>query len=181
LRLSRLFTVLAALALPSGAWAQAPAAPSAGAVKPTAATGEQRTPEQLRKEVLERMRALRAWRIVEELKLDESASARLFPILAKFDEREMALAVERRDIARELRSELAGPRPDDGKLTKGIDKLLANRARRHAVTDERIRELRKVLTPVQQAKLALLLPSIEREFAQWVRQVAGQPGDPPER
>ena len=47
--------------------------------------------------------------------------------------------------------------------------------------DERIRELRKVLTPVQQAKLALLLPSIEREFAQWVRQVAGQPGDPPER
>src|SRR4029077_10127475 len=110
-----------------------------GAVKPPTPTGEQRSPEQLRKEVLERMRALRAWRIVDELKLDESASARLFPILAKFDEREMALAVERRDIARELRSELGAARPDDGKLTKGIDKLLANRARRHAIMDERIR------------------------------------------
>ena len=101
--------LFAVLASPSGAWAQGPAAPPAGLVKPPAVTAEQRSPEQLRKEVLERMRALRAWRIVDELKLDESASARLFPILAKFDEREMALAVERRDIARELRAELDGP------------------------------------------------------------------------
>jgi Spy/CpxP family protein refolding chaperone len=170
--------LLAGLAAASpAARAQGPSAPPAAA-KPAPA-GERRNPEQLRKEVLERMRALRAWRIVDELKLDENASARLFPILARFDEREMALAVERRDIAKELRDEVAASRPDDAKLTRSIDKLLANRARRHALMDERIKELRKVLTPVQQAKLALLLPSIEREFAQWVRQVAAQPGDPP--
>jgi Spy/CpxP family protein refolding chaperone len=181
----RLAALLAALAAPatwSSAQAEAPgaAAPAAAAGK-AAPAGEHRNPEQLRKEVLERMRALRAWRIVDELKLDESASARLFPILAKFDEREMALAVERRDITRELRAEVAGAHPDDGKLTKGIEKLLANRARRHALVDERIRELRKVLTPLQQAKLALLLPSIEREFAQWVRQVSAKPDDPADR
>jgi Spy/CpxP family protein refolding chaperone len=149
--------------------------------RPTAATTpagrDKRSPEQLRKEVLERMRALRAWRIVEELKLDESTSARLFPILARYDEQELALATERRDIAMELRALLAVPRPDDAKLTAGINRMLANRARKHALRDERINELRKVLTPVQQATLVLLLPQLEREFAQFIRDVAGQRDD----
>jgi Spy/CpxP family protein refolding chaperone len=138
---------------------------------------DKRSSEQLRKEVLERMRALRAWRIVEELKLDENASARLFPILAKYDEQELALAAERRDIAQELRTLLAAPRPDDAKLSAAIDRMIANRVKRHAFKDERIKELRKVLTPVQQAKLVLLLPRLEREFAQFIREVAGQRDD----
>jgi len=141
------------------------------------AGGDKRSSDQLRKEVLERMRALRAWRIVEELKLDETASARLFPILAKYDEQELALAAERRDIAQELRGLLAAPRPDDAKLTAAIERMLANRVKRHALKDERIKELRKVLTPVQQAKLVLLLPRLEREFAQFIREVAGQRDD----
>jgi Spy/CpxP family protein refolding chaperone len=142
-----------------------------------AAGGDKRSPEQLRKEVLERMRALRAWRIVEELKLDESTSARLFPILARYDEQELALAAERRDIAIELRALLAAARPDDAKLTGAINRMLANRAKKHALRDERINELRKVLTPVQQARLVLLLPQLEREFAQFIRDVAGQRDD----
>jgi len=119
------------------------------------------------------MRALRAWRIVEELKLDENASARLFPILARYDEQELALAAERRDIAQELRTLLAAPRPDDAKLSAAIDRMIANRVKRHAFKDERLRELRKVLTPVQQAKLVLLLPRLEREFAMFIQEVAG--------
>ena len=142
-----------------------------------AAAADKRTPDQLRKEVVERMRALRAWRIVEELKLDETTSARLFPILAKYDEQELALAAERRDIAQELRALLAAPRPDEGKLTAAINRMLANRAKKHALRDERIAELRKVLTPVQQATLVLLLPRLEREFAQFIRDVAGQRDD----
>jgi Spy/CpxP family protein refolding chaperone len=146
-----------------------PAAAPAGADK--------RTPEELRKEVLERMRALRAWRIVEELKLDETTSARLFPILAKYDDQELVLAAERRDIAQEIRTLLAAPRPDDAKLTAAINRMLANRTQKRALRDERIKELRKVLTPVQQAKLVLLLPRLEREFAQFIRDVAGQRDD----
>jgi Spy/CpxP family protein refolding chaperone len=151
---------------PAGPAPPAAATPAPGVKAPVA--GDQRTPEQLRKEVLERMRALRAFKIVEELKLDENASARLFPILAKFDEREMALASERRDIVRELRAQVDAPRPDDARITKTIERLLANRSRRHQLHDDQIKELRKVLTPVQQAKLALLLPRLERDFAQWV-------------
>ena len=147
-----------------------PPPPSAG---PAA---DKRSPEQLRTEVLDRMRSLRAWRIVEELKLDESASARLFPILAKYDEQELALAAERRDITAEIKTLLAAPRPDDARLNAAINRMLANRTKRIASRDERIKEVRKVLTPVQQAKLVLLLPRLERDFARFIREVADGQG-----
>jgi Spy/CpxP family protein refolding chaperone len=146
--------------------------PPAGAPIP----GDGRTPDQLRGEVLERMRALRAWRIVEALRLDEATSARLFPILSKYDEREMSLAIDRRDIARTLRAEVQSSRPDEARIKAGIDRLLANRERQRAMEDERVKELRKVLTPVQQAKLMLLLPRLENEFARRVRQAAEAQG-----
>ena len=145
----------------------------------SAPAADRRSPDQLRKEVLERMRALRAWRIVDELKLDENASAHLFPILARYDDQELALAAERRDIAQEIRTLLAAPQPDDAKLTAAINRMVANREKRHAMKDERLKELRKVLTPVQQAKLVLLLPRLEREFAQFIRDVAGGKEDGP--
>ena len=153
-------------------------APAAAAPRPAppasaGAVDNKKPPGELRKEVLERMRALRAWRIVEELKLDEAASARLFPILAKYDEQEMALATERRDITGELQTLLAAPHPDDARITAAVNRMLANRTKRHVFKDERLRELRKVLTPVQQAKLVLLLPRLEREFAMFIQEVAG--------
>jgi Spy/CpxP family protein refolding chaperone len=159
------------IALAPVAWGEtAKSPPVPGNASGPGKPADQRTPEQLRKEVLERMRALRAFKIVEELKLDETASARLFPVLSKYDDRELALGNERRDIVRELRGLVEAPKPDDARITKAIEKLLANRARRHDLHDEQIKDLRKVLTPVQQAKLALLLPRLERDFAQWVHE-----------
>jgi Spy/CpxP family protein refolding chaperone len=165
-----LVPIALSLAAPAGA---SPRPPVAAPPLASAAAVDSKKPGELRKEVLERMRALRAWRIVEELKLDEAGSARLFPILAKYDEQEMALATERRDITRELQALLAAPHPDDARVTAAVNRLLANRSKRHAFKDERLRELRKVLTPVQQAKLVLLLPRLEREFATFIQEVAG--------
>lgn len=156
----------------------AAASPGSASVAASGSGGKDtRAPEQLRKEVLDRMRTLRAWRIVEELKLDEATSARLFPILSRYDDRELALANEKRDIMREIRAQVETARPDEGKLSKAIDRLMETRARRHALQDERFKEMRKVLTPTQQAKLALLLPRLEREFARWIHDVAGKHGD----
>jgi len=146
---------------------------------PAAAAADKRSPDQLRTEVMDRMRSLRAWRIVEELKLDEGASARLFPILAKYDEQERVLAAERRDISQEIKTLLAAPHPDDAKLNAAINRMLANRQKRIASKDERIKEVRKVLTPVQQAKLVLLLPRLERDFSRFVQDVAEGHDDKP--
>ncbi|HMF41775.1 MAG TPA: hypothetical protein VKQ32_13950 [Polyangia bacterium] len=162
-----LFALVACV--PGVTLAQAQRRPPPPAAAPS---GDKRSPDQLRTEVLDRMRSLRAWRIVEELKLDENASARLFPILAKYDDEERALTAERRDITQEIKTLLAAPKPDDAKLNVAINRMLANRQKRIASKDERIKELRKVLTPVQQAKLVLLLPRLEREFARFVQDVA---------
>jgi Spy/CpxP family protein refolding chaperone len=146
---------------------------------PTPAADDHRTPDQLRKEVLERMRALRAWKIVEALKLDEATSARLFPILSRYDEREMAIAAERHVIMRDLREATEAPHPDDARLTVTLNKLLANRAKQRTLHDDRVKDVRKVLTPVQQAKLVLLLPRLERDFAGWIHEASGRGGGGP--
>jgi hypothetical protein len=161
-----------ALSLAGGGRARAQNPPPSAARVPAAIPGDGRTPAQLRTEVLEHMRALRAWRIVDALKLDEATSARLFPLLAKYDDRELALTTERRDIVRQLRAEIEAAHPDDGRLNAAIGRLLANRGRQRALEDDRIKDLRKVLSPVQQGKLVLLLPRIEREFARRVREIA---------
>ncbi|HTB59541.1 MAG TPA: hypothetical protein VLC06_16825 [Polyangia bacterium] len=152
-----------------------PAAP----LPPSPAADDHRSPDQLRKEVLERMRALRAWKIVEALKLDEATSARLFPILSRYDEREMAIAAERHVIMRDLHEATEAAHPDDAHLTATLNKLLANRAKQRALHDDRVKDVRKVLTPVQQAKLVLLLPRLERDFAGWIHEASGRGGGGP--
>jgi Spy/CpxP family protein refolding chaperone len=147
-------------------------------VPPVPPVADQRTPDQLRKEVLDRMRALRAFKIVEALKLDEATSARLFPILSRYDDREVAIAAERHTLMRELREETEAPRPDDARLTATLNKLQSNRAKQRALRDDRVKDVRKVLTPMQQAKLVLLLPRLERDFAGWIHEASGRGGPP---
>ena len=112
---------------------------------------------------------MRAWLLVDALKLDGATSGRVFAILARYDARAVALAAERRAIVDSLRAELDAPHPDQAHIARTIDELIANRSRRYALRDERIKELRKRLSPIQQAKLLLLLPRFERELARSIR------------
>lgn len=172
-------TALALALLGTPAYAQRPNGAGGAPARPVAAADDHRTPEQLRQEVLERMRALRAFRIVDALKLDEATSGRLFPILSRYDDRELQIATERHQVMRELRADADAPRPDDARLNADLTRLMAIRAKQRAMEDDRIRDVRKVLTPAQQAKLVLLLPRLERDFAHWIHEVAGRGDDGP--
>ncbi len=145
----------------------------AGAMAPE----DHRTPDQLRREVLDRMRALRAFRIVDALKLDEATSGRLFAVLSRYDDREVQIAAERHQIMHELRVDADAAHPDDARLNSDLNRLIANRSKQRAMEDERIKDVRKVLTPAQQAKLVLLMPRLERDFAHWIHEVAGRGED----
>jgi Spy/CpxP family protein refolding chaperone len=103
------------------------------------------------------MRAMQAWRIVDELRLDEKTAGRMVAVLGAYDEREIALLAERHDITYELQGEATAAHPDDSRLLRTIDRLAEIRSRIHALHTERFAALRKVLSPVQQAKLLLLL------------------------
>lgn len=126
--------------------------------------------ERLRNEVMDQMRAVRTWRLTEELKLDQKAAATVFPILAEFDERGREIGRERHEIKREVHEQTGSANPDNGKLKVLVERLQANQARRNALADEQFKALKPALTPLQQAKLLLLLPRIEGDFRQRIRQ-----------
>jgi Spy/CpxP family protein refolding chaperone len=122
---------------------------------------------------MEHMQTMRMWKITQELKLDQAGAAKVFPLLAKFDEQERDLARTRHEIFRNLRAELQAAAPDNKKLNGLIDQAMAHRARLAALAQEKFAALRKVLTPVQQARIMMLLPNIEEGFRQRIRETMG--------
>ncbi len=155
-------------AAPAEAVNPAPAAPGA---KPPRTREEFRADrERLRHEIFDHMSAVRRWKIVEELKLDDATAARFFPLLTKHDEQERQFAKERGEVYREMWPLLRSPNPDSARVDAMVGRLLALRDRRNAVEAEKIAAARKVLTPVQMAKLLTLLPRIDEGFRQRIRE-----------
>lgn len=143
--------------------------------------------DKLRNEVIDQMRTMRMWKLTEALKLDQGTAAKVFPVLADFDERGKVIAKERWELARDVQDQVESERPDQAKLHKLIDRLQANQNRRNALDEERFKALRTSLTPIQQARLLLLLPRIEEDFRHRIREAiraqkaAEQAGAPSEK
>jgi hypothetical protein len=137
--------------------------------------------ESMRREVVDHMRAMRMWKLTEELRLDEKQAAQFFPVLNRFDERERDLAKQQAEVVKAMRAELDAPanNPNKAQLGKLVDTLLANRAKKYALDEERAKSLRKLLDPVQQARLVLLLPRMDDAFRRHMRRALE--GDRPER
>jgi len=144
--------------------------------RPAAASPERR--EQIKKKI----RALRAYTLTEELALDEATATRLFPALARYDDETDRLLQKRVDVQRRLRH--AETVRDPRALERLIDEALANQRAFWDVEERRVAELRKILTPVQAAKVLVVLPALERKIQNQLRRAIvkqegrpGQPGD----
>jgi hypothetical protein len=170
--------VLLAVVVAGTASAADPARPAAAAraaaedperAAKRAARREER--ERLLSEVLDQMRAMRMWRLTEELKLDQATAAKVFPLLAEYDGKAREIARERGEVAREVKEQVRSGKTDNRRLQVLIDRLLANQSRRKALDDERFKALRPFLSPLQQAKLLLLLPRLEDDFRRRIRDV----------
>jgi len=179
MRVSLVALISCALAAPAGARGLAapgdPAGASDGAnndpEKAARRAARKAAREKLRKEVFDQMRAMRMWKLTEALKLDQDTAAKVFPLLAQYDERAAALAKERGQIARGVHQEMRSPGgPNRAKLDGLIDGLLANQRKRHELDEERFKALRQALTPLQQAQLLLLLPRLEDDFRHRIRE-----------
>jgi len=96
----------------------------------------------------------------------------MLPIIAGYDEREVVIGSQQRCIIRTLRAELDAQRPNESRIATTLDHLMVIRRRRHALRQERIEDVRKHLAPVQQAKLLLMLPRLERDLARVIGSIA---------
>lgn len=127
----------------------------------------------IRAKVQERVRALRVARLIERLDLDEAGVAKLMPILDRAYDEIGALAKDAGDARRELMALVAADKPDEARINKLVDKLIAAKQKMDKIGDDMIRDMRKVLTPVQAGKLVVALPEINRQIQQQIRRAAG--------
>ncbi len=134
-------------------------------------------PAELLEKVRERVRMMRMWKLTELLSLDEAAAAKLFPLLKAWDDKLEPAHKEIQAARKELRQALQGGTLDDKVAAPLIDKLLAAQKKLGALRDQRIAELRKVLTPSQQARIIIVMPQVDRAIQRAVRRaVRGEMG-----
>jgi hypothetical protein len=165
------WTAAVALALGLGLTARAEAQPRRGGQGSAAAMSL----ADRREEIKKRIRSMRAYTLTEELKLDQQAAGQLFPLLARYDDETDKLLEKRVEVQRRLRRAevLRDPRAVDHL----IDEALANQRGFRDLEDRRIAELRRVLSPLQIAKLLVVLPEFERRIQNQLRRaIAQRPG-----
>lgn len=123
--------------------------------------------QQKRDKVKQRIRAMRAWVLTEELDLDVATAEKMFPVLARHDDELARLLAERNQLRAQLEAARRGGRAGIDAL---LDKLVANQRARWNAEDQRFAELRALLTPEQAAALLDLLPEVDRKILRELRQ-----------
>jgi hypothetical protein len=154
----RFLLVLMIVASASPALAQPAAAPQA---------------QDRREKIKQRVRALRAYTLTEQLDLDEATAAKLFPALAKYDDEFDKLLLARADLQRRL--EAAGSVKDPKAVDKLVDEAVANQKALWATEEQRLVQLRKILTPAQTARVLVVLPAMERKIQNQLKRAAQKP------
>lgn len=133
-------------------------------------------PQERREAIKQRIRALRAVTLTDELKLDDKALARVLPALSKWDDVIDDLVRKRADIQQRL---VAADGRDPKATDRIIDEALANQRAIWDSEDKRLADLRKLLTPGQMARLIIVLPAFERRLQNQLQRAANRrPGQP---
>jgi Spy/CpxP family protein refolding chaperone len=126
--------------------------------------------DDVRKKIREKIHAARDAAVIQELDLDEKAAQKLFPVIDKYDAQIDPLQEENGKLRRELKQMIDSEKVDDAKVNTMVDTLLANREKMQQLELARIKDIRKVLTPAQVAHLVIVLPKIDREIGNRIRQ-----------
>ena len=126
-----------------------------------------------REEIREKIRAMRIARLIQVLDLDERGASRLTPIIDRAYDQMAAITKDSGEARRDLRLLVVIQPPDAVKINRLIDRLLANKAKVEAVEASMLADVRRVLSPVQMARLVVVLPEINHQIQQQIRRAAG--------
>ena len=104
-----------------------------------------------RDRVRKRIETLKMWKLTKALDIDESTSAKLFPLLNRYDKRKAEIHQNIRQGMREMRRSLEENR------TEGLQNTLAMLEENHkalqSINDEEWQEMKKILTTEQHADI----------------------------
>lgn len=131
--------------------------------------------EELKAKLLSEMRALRMWRITDELKLDEATAAKIFPLLSRYEDLERQASKDRASAMETLKKSIEQGAASAAILNPQLDRVVALRTRRGELDREKIEALRKILPPAGCAKLLLLQSTIDDEFRERIKRALPRP------
>ena len=114
--------------------------------------------------VRKKVEAMRAWRLTEELDLDEEMAARLFPAMRRSDRQRQEIEADNRRIIRLVSAELEKPEPDPDVVDKALDELIKNRRRIFRNEEDHLQDVRKILSPEDTARYLLFQVKFQKEI-----------------
>ncbi len=132
--------------------------------------------EAKREQVRKKVEAVRMWRLTEELKLDEKASAQLASFLSSIEEKRRGLLKTTMDATRDLRSQLNAGKPDEGKLKAILDRIEKSQRELIGLREKEMSGIRGMLTVEQQARYVIFQQEFRREMR---GMIAGARGNGP--
>ena len=111
--------------------------------------------------VRKRIETLKMWKLTQALDIDETTSAKLFPILNRYDQRKAEIHQNIRQGMREMKQSLKENRT--GGLQNTLAMLEENHRALQSINDEEWQEMKKILTVEQQAKFIIFRQEFDRE------------------
>jgi len=149
----RIAILVIALLLP-GIVARAQQAPQGGPPMDDMFSDPDRGPasEAKRDEVRKKIEAVRIYQLTEELKLDDTTSAKLSSLLSSVDQKRRDLQKEQMAGMRSLRDALKQAKPDESKIKQVLTKLEQNRRGMLDLRESEMKNLKDILTVEQQAR-----------------------------
>ena len=106
---------------------------------------------------VKKFRIVRVLEIKEALELDEDTALKLNDIFIKFDgEREDSAKELQKDL-KSLRDSMFSGKADDWDLARLLDRISDGREHMFKIMKREVKEIRQLLSPVQQSRLVLLM------------------------
>ncbi len=123
----------------------------------------QPSPER-REEIRKKIEAVRMWRMMEELRLDDATSSKLSSILSSQDQRRREIMKGQMELMQELRALLRPQKPDDNRLKSALDRIEQNHRDMQELRNRELKDIRTLLTVEQQARFLIFQQEFQREM-----------------
>jgi len=120
--------------------------------------------------VRKKVEALRAWRLTEDLDLNEETTARLFPAIRETDEVRVEIEKDNRELLRNLRFLLKSENIDQGEIDRVLDQLLENNERKNSNEKRHLEKVRIILTPEKTARYIIFQFRFQQELKKLIQE-----------
>jgi hypothetical protein len=118
--------------------------------------------------VKEKLSLLKMWKMIDYLDLDEETGVKVFQVVKKYDEEYMTLMRNAHELVFTLKKELSKEKQDKTKIQSLVNQLRSNADQAHAIIQQRIDEISKILPLEKVAKYIIF----ELEFRQEIAKIA---------